>query len=108
MWRSLTRIDPEGDQIRRDARKGQSGPVLKAVSKNYIATLPVGTTRISLIGLHLLAQPLNEGRRLERQAQADAIRGMARDERMAGALVVVLGGEAIQASTGSEAVRFNC
>ena len=87
----LTRIDPEGDQIRRDARKGQSGPVLKAVSKNYIATLPVGTTRISLIGLHLLAEPLNESRRLERQAQADAIRAMARDERAAGALVVVLG-----------------
>jgi exonuclease III len=87
----LTRIDPEGDQIRRDARQGQSGSVLKSVSKNYIATLPVGATRISIIGLHLLAQPLNESRRIERQAQADAIRGMARDERMAGALVAVLG-----------------
>lgn len=87
----LTRIDPEGNAIRRDDRKGHSGSVLKSVSKNYIGTLPVGTRRISLIGLHLLAIPLSEGRRLERQAQADAIRGMARDERTAGALVIVLG-----------------
>src|SRR5262245_60761844 len=43
----LTRIDPLGDQIRRDARQGQSGAVLKSVSKNYIAALPLGATRIS-------------------------------------------------------------
>ena len=65
--------------------------MFKSVSKNYIATLPLGARRISIIGLHLLAQPLNESRRTERQAQADAIRTMARDERMAGALVAVLG-----------------
>jgi exonuclease III len=87
----LTRIDPEGNQITRDDRKGQSGQVLKSVSKNYVAVLPVGNLKVALIGLHLLAQPNNAARKLERQAQADAIRQIALDQREAGSSVIVLG-----------------
>lgn len=87
----LTRIDPDGNAIRYDNRMGQSGSVNKRVSKDYVADLTIGTTRISLIGLHFLAFPLQETRRLQRQAQADAIRAMARERAAAGAEVVVLG-----------------
>lgn len=87
----LTRIDPETGAIRRDDRKGQSAAVSKSVSKNYIARFDVGGEKLALIGLHFLAQPNREDRRLEREAQADAIRLIALDEIAAGYQVVALG-----------------
>lgn len=85
----LTRIDPDG--MRRDDREGRSGNVRKRVSKNYVARLTVGTLPLTLIGVHLLAQPLSESRRVDRQAQADAIAAIARDENAAGRQVIILG-----------------
>lgn len=87
----LTRIDPETIPLRFDTRLGQSGTVRKAVSKNYTARMQAGSLRFSLIGLHFLAFPLSESRRLERQAQADAIRSIALEERAAGFVPIVLG-----------------
>lgn len=87
----LTRIDPENNQIRRDDRKGQSGNVSKSVSKNYIARIQAGDTKLAFIGLHFLAQPNREDRRLDRQAQADAVRMIAVEELTAGFAPVVLG-----------------
>ncbi len=87
----LTRIDPEGNELSRDERKGISEAVEKAVSKHYISRINVGDLKVSFIGLHLLAIPNHAGRRFERQAQADAIRSMAVDEQRAGRLVIVWG-----------------
>ena len=87
----LTRTDPEADQIRFDRRTGTSGTVTRGVTKNYIARIPVGQLRISFIGLHFLAFPTDTGRRDQRQAQANAIRKMAIDERAAGNSLVILG-----------------
>src|SRR5262249_51853489 len=56
----LTRIDPEGNEIQRDDRKGRAGNVMKSVAKNYIAKLTVDNVKISLIGLHFLARPNDE------------------------------------------------
>lgn len=86
----LTRIDPAAPPAR-DDRKGASGTTRKAVSKNYVARLPVGTTTVAVIGTHLLARPGDHSRRFQREAQADAIRGMARDRAAAGDQVIVLG-----------------
>lgn len=68
----LTRIDPES-MLRFDA-PGESGPVTKSVSKNYVARMTVGEHRIALIGVHLLAQPSVPDRVHPRQAQAEAVR----------------------------------
>jgi exonuclease III len=87
----LTRIDPENDAIQRDDRQGQAGTVRKAVSKNYQAKLSVDNTKIALIGLHFLAFPLNQSRRLEREAQADAMRQVALEFRAQGFRPIVLG-----------------
>lgn len=87
----LTRIDPENNQIRYDNRKGNSANVSKSVSKDYVARIKFGNYKLAFIGLHLLAQPENEDRRLERQAQADAIKQIALDEKNAGYSLVILG-----------------
>jgi endonuclease/exonuclease/phosphatase family metal-dependent hydrolase len=88
----LTRIDPEGGAIRRDDRAGTSGNITKNVSKNYIARIDVAPDlKIALVGIHLLAIPPEESRRLPRQAQADAVRSIALDELHAGFQVVVIG-----------------
>jgi exonuclease III len=87
----LTRIDPEGNAIQRDDRKGQAGTVRKGVSKNYQAKLTVDNVKIGIVGLHFLAKPNDEGRRLEREAQADAIRQVARELAAQGHRLVVLG-----------------
>jgi hypothetical protein len=73
----LTRIDPDGNQIRQYNQPGTSGNITKTVSKNYFARITIGTTPVGLIGLQLLAQPTNPSRRLDRQAQADTIRPLA-------------------------------
>ncbi len=72
----LSRIELES--ISRDSRRGHSGTVRKAVSKHYVATLRVGDLRLGLVGIHLLARPHEQNRVAKREAQADAIRGMAR------------------------------
>lgn len=88
----LTRVDPVGNSIRRDERKGKSGNVEKSVSKHYIARFePLNFPKFSMIGLHFVAFPTREDRRLERQAQADAILGMAAREVADGFAPVVLG-----------------
>ena len=87
----LTRIDPENNQITRDDRKGQSGTVLKSVSKNYIARFSLPEAKFAFIGIHFLAFPLREDRRLDREAQADAIRSIARELKTQGWSPVVLG-----------------
>lgn len=71
---------------------GESGSVRKRVSKNYVATLSVGDTlNMVVIGVHFLAFPLRLDRVDERQAQADAIRQVARAYADSGFAVVVLG-----------------
>ncbi len=73
----LSRIELES--ISRDPRKGTSGTKRKSVSKHYIATLRTGDLRLGLVGLHFLANPQREGRKADREAQADAVRRMARE-----------------------------
>jgi endonuclease/exonuclease/phosphatase family metal-dependent hydrolase len=85
----LTRIDL--DKIGRDPRPGWSGNVKKAVSKHYQATLKVGSLKIGLVGLHLMAKPDDLSRIAEREAQADAIRRMTRELKSQGFAVVVWG-----------------
>jgi exonuclease III len=85
----LTRIDL--DKIGRDPRPGTSGNVKKAVSKHYQATLKVGKLKLGLVGLHLIAKPADPKRVADREAQADAIRRMARELKSQGFAVVVWG-----------------
>jgi exonuclease III len=87
----LTRIDPENNQISRDDRKGQSGSVLKSVSKNYIARFSLPEAKFAIVGVHFLAFPLREDRRLDREAQADAIRSIARELKSQGWSPLILG-----------------
>lgn len=87
----LTRIDPDSGKIERDDRIGTTGKDTSGVSKNYFAKLTVGSTKIALIGLHLLAQPTNVKRMAKRQAQADVIRNLAVDLTKQGRQVIVLG-----------------
>ncbi len=87
----LTKIDPEGNQTKYDGREGQSANIKKSVSKNYVARIKVGNHKLAFIGLHLLAIPTSEDRRLERQAQADAIKQMALEEKAAGYSLIVWG-----------------
>ena len=85
----LTRIDP--DIFDRDDGKGQSGNVSKGVSKNLYATFTIGQTKIAVIGLHFLARPNAEYRRLPRQAQADLICKRAKKLFDQGYLLIILG-----------------
>jgi len=87
----LTRIDPDSGAIERTDQAGTSGGVSKAVSKNYFAKLTVDGRKIALIGLHFLARPLDESRRLEREAQADAIRSLGLQLRGQGHQLVIWG-----------------
>ncbi len=87
----LTRIDPEGGTIERDDREGVRGTVRKSVSKNYFARILTGDTRILVMGLHFLAQPNREDRRLQREAQAEAIRSIAQEKSTGGFHALILG-----------------
>ena len=87
----LTRIDPDGNAIARDDRKGRAGNVLKSVSKNYFAKLTADNVKIAFIGLHFLARPDDESRRLDREAQADAIRNLGKELHAQGFRVIVFG-----------------
>lgn len=61
------------------------------VSKNLIVRFVMHGRPISLIGLHLLAQPENVGRRARREAQAETIRRAVAREIAAGREVIVTG-----------------
>lgn len=87
----LSRIDPDGGVIERDDREGRSGTATSQVSKNYFAKMTVGTARIALIGLHLLAQPTSLERMPKRQAQAEVVRALAVELEKQGRQVIVLG-----------------
>lgn len=79
----------------RDPRRGRSGTTRKAVSKNYVATLDLptsaGTKKLGLVGLHFLANPTRENRIGPREAQADAVRGMAVELASQGRSMIVWG-----------------
>lgn len=85
----LSRIELE--KISRDSRRGRSGTTRKGVSKHYVATLRAGDLRLGLVGIHLLARPNQESRVADREAQADAVRGMARELVDKGRSVIVWG-----------------
>ena len=87
----LTRLDPIGGGISRDDRKGKSGARTKSVSKNLIARFESQGSKLAVIGVHFLANPTDKGRKPDREAQADAVRGMARDLWNEGYWVVVMG-----------------
>ena len=87
----LTRIDPDGGKIERDDAVGTSGTESSGVSKNYFAKMTVGSAKIALIGLHLLAQPTSTQRRAKRQAQANVVRDLAVSLAKQGRQVIVLG-----------------
>ncbi|MEM8997703.1 MAG: endonuclease/exonuclease/phosphatase family protein [Acidobacteriota bacterium] len=79
----------------RDTRRGRSGTTRKGVSKHYVGTLDLDTVagrkRLGLVGLHLLAGPTRSNRKGPREAQADAIRGMAAELAGQGRSMVVWG-----------------
>jgi exonuclease III len=85
----LSRIELE--KITTDRRKGFSGKTRKSVSKHYVATLRAGDLRLGLVGLHFLAGPTREHRKADREAQADAVRRMARELADRGRSVIVWG-----------------
>lgn len=87
----LTRIDPEDNKTFFDGREGTSANVSKSVSKNYVARIRVGNYKLAFIGLHFLAIPTDERRRLDRQAQADAIKQIALEQLAAGYSLIVWG-----------------
>lgn len=87
----LTRIDPVGDAVHYDDRRGRSGNTFKSVSKNCFATFDFPDRDVALIGIHLLARPLDGSRLHKRQAQADAVRSMAQELAGEGFELVVLG-----------------
>jgi endonuclease/exonuclease/phosphatase family metal-dependent hydrolase len=87
----LTRIDPEGNAIAYDNRKGHSGAKDKSCSKDYVAKLTINGEKIAMIGAHLRAHPDQSSIRLDRQAQADALRQMAVEVASEGFQPIILG-----------------
>ncbi len=85
----LSRVEIES--MSRDSRRGHSGSVRKGVSKHYVATLHAGDLRLGLVGIHLLAKPLTQSRSAKREAQADAVRDIARELANKGRSVIVWG-----------------
>ncbi|MEO1088802.1 MAG: endonuclease/exonuclease/phosphatase family protein, partial [Acidobacteriota bacterium] len=79
----------------RDPRRGRSGSTRKGVSKHYVGALDLDTVagrkRLGLVGLHLLAGPTRSNRKAPREAQADAIRGMAAELAGQGRSMIVWG-----------------
>ncbi len=78
-------------RLGRDPRKGRSGSTRKAVSKHYVATAEVGSWKLGLVGLHLLARPERHNRVAAREAQADALLRMARELQDQGRELIVWG-----------------
>jgi len=82
----ITRIDPDIDLYRTDLRYdypvpgskcGYTGaPGTSGVSKHYITEFTVASTKIAMIGLHLLAYPTDSQRCAEREAQAQVLQNI--------------------------------
>jgi exonuclease III len=82
----ITRIDPDIDLYRTDLRYdypvpgskcGYTGtPGTSGVSKHYITEFIVASTKIAMIGLHLLAYPTDSQRCAEREAQAQVLQNI--------------------------------
>lgn len=87
----LTRIDPDGNAIVYDSRQGHSGVKDKSCSKDYVAKLTLNGKKIAMIGAHLRAHPDQSSIRLDRQAQADALRQMAVEVSGMGYEPIILG-----------------
>lgn len=61
------------------------------VSKNLYARFNIGSVPVTLIGVHLLAQPMSVERKPQREAQAEVIRRMVEAEIKNGREVIVAG-----------------
>lgn len=85
----LTKIEPEA--IQRNDIKGKSRNVVKAVAKNYFATIDYEGYKLGIVGIHFLAQPRSKSRQDLRQAQADAVRQTVINLQRQGYLPIVLG-----------------
>lgn len=82
----ITRIDPDIDLYRTDLRYDYPVPGSKCgyvgapgssgVSKHYITEFIVSSTKIAMIGLHLLAYPTDPQRCAEREAQAQVLQNI--------------------------------
>lgn len=82
----ITRIDPDIDLYRTDLRYDYPVPGSKCgyvgapgssgVSKHYITEFTVSSTKIAMIGLHLLAYPTDPQRCAEREAQAQVLQNI--------------------------------
>jgi len=82
----ITRIDPVMNLYRTDLRYdypvpgskcGYTGtPGTSGVSKHYITEFIVSSTKIAMIGLHLLAYPTDSQRCAEREAQAQVLQNI--------------------------------
>ncbi|ARA93504.1 endonuclease [Rhodothermaceae bacterium RA] len=81
------------DQIGRTDRRArvEGSRQTYGVSKNLYARLYLGDLPVTLIGVHLLARPLDPERRARREAQAEVIRTLVVQEQQAGRAVIVLG-----------------
>lgn len=97
----LSRIEPETPLARTEERAGYPVPGSQinasysgtsGVSKHYYTAFTVGGMRFALIGVHFIAFPDDRRRALQREAQAQVIRTIARREALAqGREVVILG-----------------
>lgn len=85
----LTRIEP--DEVWFHEEAGRIGEVTKGLTKNIVARLRVGRLQIGLVGVHLISNPDDRSRRHAREAQALAIRELARRLRSSGCLPIVCG-----------------
>ncbi len=75
----LTRVDPVDGKLQYDGRIGRTGRFAYPVTKDYVARFDVGGLKLGMIGLHLRSNPASAQRKLMREAQAEALAGMALD-----------------------------
>jgi len=81
----LTRVDPQISLYRTEKRVAYPVPTstctstytgTKGVSKHYVTTVNINNMNVAVIGAHLLAYPDDQGRCLEREAQASVLANM--------------------------------
>jgi endonuclease/exonuclease/phosphatase family metal-dependent hydrolase len=87
----LTRVDPVDGRLHYDGRIGRTDEFAYYVTKNYVARFDIGGLKLGMIGLHLRSNPGSAQRKLIREAQAEAVAGMALDLKREGRSVIVLG-----------------
>ena len=85
----LTRVDPDEVTFHEEAMSRNG--VRKGLTKNIVAKVRVGSLRLGVIGVHLIANPDDRSRRAEREAQAGCIRELTRRLRRSNHLPVVCG-----------------